>query len=135
MSLQCVIVDDNDHFLDAARTLLQQQGITVVGIASTSHDALTKINDLRPDVVLVDIDLGHDSGFDLVRRLTQRQGPQHPQLRVILISAYAESDFADMIAASPALAFLSKSDISARAIHHLLQTTHRRGPQQPQTGH
>jgi CheY-like chemotaxis protein len=118
MALRCLIVDDNDHFLAVARDLLEREGTAVVGVASTSADAIARVDDLRPDVTLIDIDLGHESGFDLARRLDGASYTQRPS--VILISAYAEKDFADMIAASPAVAFLSKSDISGRAIHEML---------------
>lgn len=125
MALRCFIVDDNDHFLVVARDLLEREGIAVVGMASTSADALQRVDDLRPDVALVDIDLGQESGFDLARRLDGANYAQGPS--VILISAYAEKDFADMIAASPAVAFLSKSDISGTAIHGILGSTGDRG--------
>jgi CheY-like chemotaxis protein len=121
VALRCLIVDDNDHFLAVARDLLERGGIAVVGLASTSADALAQIDDLRPDVTLIDIDLGQESGFDLARRLDGAGCAQRPS--VILISAYSENDFADMITASPALAFLPKSDISARAIHDILRST------------
>jgi CheY-like chemotaxis protein len=120
-----LIVDDNDYFLVAARDLLEREGVAVVGVASTSADALQRVDDLRPDVALVDIDLGQESGFDLARRLDGANYAQPPS--VILISAYAEKDFTDMIAASPAVAFLSKSDISGTAIHDILGSTGDRG--------
>ena len=117
MALRCLIVDDNGRFLDAARDLLEQEGITVVGVASTSTEALRRVDDLRPDVVLVDIDLGEENGFDLARQLADPDSESPP---VILISTYAERDFADLIAASPALGFLSKSGLSGQAIYEVL---------------
>ena len=67
--LRCLIVDDNASFLDAATNLLEREGLDVVGVASTSDEALRQAEELRPDVVLVDIMLGTESGFDLARRL------------------------------------------------------------------
>jgi CheY-like chemotaxis protein len=75
MMLRCLIVDDSPHFLDAARGLLERQGITVVGVASTSAEALRRAQELRPDVTLVDIDLGGESGLELARRLHHQAGP------------------------------------------------------------
>lgn len=121
LALRCLIVDDNAQFLEAARSLLEVEGISVVGVASTSADALRQAGRLQPDVALVDIDLGEESGFDLVRMLTGASGLE--QLRVILISTYAEKDFADLIAAGPAAGFVSKSDLSVRAIHAVLGGT------------
>ena len=116
--LRCLIVDDSPRFLDAARGLLERQGITIVGVASTSAEALQQVEELRPDVTLVDIDLGGESGFELARRLQRDAGVASSPL--ILISTHAEQDYADLIAASPAVGFLSKSALSASAIRALL---------------
>jgi CheY-like chemotaxis protein len=116
--MRCLIVDDNREFLEAATALLQRQGVTVVGVASTIAEALRLSGELQPDVSLVDIDLGDESGFDLAERLAARPPLSHS--RVILISTYAETDFADLITASPAIGFLSKSELSARSLSRAL---------------
>jgi DNA-binding NarL/FixJ family response regulator len=118
VALRCLIVDDNADFLMAARQLLNRQGMSVVGLASTGSEALLRADELRPDVALVDIDLGPESGFDVARVLveTRRLEP----LPVVLISTYAEADFADLIAASAAVGFVSKSDLSGNAISAVL---------------
>jgi DNA-binding NarL/FixJ family response regulator len=112
MALRCVIVDDSPAFVATARSLLEQQGVTVLGAAANSADAVRLAAELRPDVVLVDIDLGPDSGLELARRLTRP---------VILISTYAEEDYADLVVDSPALGFISKTALSAAAIRALLE--------------
>ena len=114
MTLRCLIVDDSPRFLDAARCLLERQGIMVVGVASTSAQALQQATQLRPDIALLDIDLGGESGFDLARRLSREARLVHT--RMILISTHAEQDFTELIEASPAVGFLSKSALSADAI-------------------
>jgi CheY-like chemotaxis protein len=118
MTLTCLIVDDNPAVLRAASELLGRQGITVVGAATTGEQAVSLTEQLQPDVVLVDIDLGPESGFALAERLVQ--GPVTAKTRTILISTHDETDFADLIAASPAVGFLSKSALSAPAIRRLL---------------
>jgi DNA-binding NarL/FixJ family response regulator len=118
MSLRCVLVDDNAAFVAAARSLLAHEGITVLGTTGNGAEALRLAAELRPDVLLVDIDLGAESGLELVRRLS-RSAPAVPP-PVILISSYAEEDYADLIAESPAVGFLSKSELSAAAIRRLL---------------
>jgi CheY-like chemotaxis protein len=114
--LRCLIVDDSARFLDAARALLERQGVTVVGVASSSAEALQRAEELRPDVTLLDIDLGGESGLELARRLHGRPGPAP----VILISTHAEQDYEELIAASPAIGFLPKTALSAAAIRDLL---------------
>jgi CheY-like chemotaxis protein len=116
--VRCVVVDDNARFVDAARDLLEREGITIVGVATTGAEALVLADGLRPDVVLVDIDLGEENGFDVARALAA--DPDSGAPCVILISTYAESDFADLIAASPARGFICKSELSGQGISDLL---------------
>jgi len=118
MPLRCLIVDDSPRFLDAARSLLERQGITVVGSASNSAEALQRATELRPDVILIDIDLGGESGFELARQLLREAGQS--RFAVILISTHCGQDYAELIAASPALGFLPKAAVSAGAIQELL---------------
>lgn len=118
MDLRVFIVDDNPSFLAAARVLLEREGLSVVGDASTAADAIRQDEELRPDVALVDITLGPESGFELARGLRERDCDG--RLKVILVSTYAEADFADLIAESPANGFLTKSELSAEAIRRIL---------------
>ena len=119
----CLIVDDNERFLAVAQALLMREGLAVVGTARTIADALRKVDDLHPDVVLVDIALGAESGFDLTRRIVA----SHPGLRarIVLISTRREEDYADLIAASPAAGFLSKAQLSATAVRELVAAGYR----------
>ena len=114
--LRCVIVDDNAAFLEAAANILGRDGLTVVGVASSSAEALRCVERLRPDVAVVDIDLGGESGFDLTEQLADGAAMSS----VILTSTHSEQDFADMIAASPALGFVPKVELSADAVLGLL---------------
>jgi len=118
VTLRCVIVDDNPAVLRAASGLLEAQGMDVVGVAATSAEALALMAKLEPDVMLIDIDLGPESGFELARRLA----PTLDRARscVILVSTHDEVDYANLIAASPAVGFLPKSDLSATAIRRVI---------------
>jgi DNA-binding NarL/FixJ family response regulator len=122
VALRCVIVDDNGGFQDAARSLLERDAIEVVGVASNSAQARSRVAELHPDVVLVDIALGEESGLDLARTLASED-----PATLILISTHLESDFADLIAASPAVGFIAKTDFSARAVRDLLADGNARG--------
>ena len=125
MTLRCVIVDDNPAVLRAASELLNGQGIAVVGVAATSDEAVSLMEQLEPDVMLVDIVLGSESGFELVRRLVQRSDTAGS--RTILISTHDGADFAGLIESSPAIGFLAKSDLSATAIRRRLAGPHNEG--------
>lgn len=114
--MRCLIVDDTGTFLVAARELLERQGLDVVGTASTIADALELARHLQPDLTLVDVGLGEESGFDLVRRLAAAGDGGH----VVLISTYAERDLEDLISASQAIGFVSKSELSLAALDALI---------------
>jgi DNA-binding NarL/FixJ family response regulator len=118
MGLRCLIVDDSAGFLQAASAFLEQEGITVVGVASTGEEAVRRVRELCPDVTLVDIDLCGASGLDLARNLTNACGGAAGS--VILISAHSGEEFADLIGACPAAGFLSKAALSADAIRALV---------------
>ena len=121
MPLRCLLVDDNEAFLGAASLLLEREGVTVVGVASSIAEGLRQARALRPDVILVDIGLGQESGFDLARLLAQdgRGGGAE----VILISTGAEADYIELIEESPAAGFLAKSELSVRDISRILDHT------------
>jgi CheY-like chemotaxis protein len=118
MALHTLIVDDFEPFLQAARDLLEREGMVVVGVATSGAGALRIVEERRPDLLLVDIDLGDESGFDLARAIARR--PDSGRLPVILISASAEEDVADLVEACPAVGFLSKSTLSSAAIEAML---------------
>ena len=98
--------------------ILERQGLSVVGVAASVGEGLQRAEQLRPDVVLVDVVLADESGFELTRRLRERQPLGSPA--AILISTHAEEDFADLVTDCPAAAFLPKSELSAAAIHRVL---------------
>lgn len=121
MSVRCLIVDDNRDFLRAASSLLERDGMTVVGVASTGALAHHACRELRPDVVLLDIQLGEETGLEVARQLAGQPGSDKP--RVILISAYAGEDIVDMVADAPAISFLPKAGLSATAVLDILAST------------
>ena len=116
--MRCLIVDDNQSFLEAARVLLEREGVAVVGVASTSEEAVRQVEGLRPDVVLVDISLGEESGLDLARRLAEQDAGNGAT--VVLISTSSAADYAELIAESRAAGFIPKTELSASAIRRIV---------------
>jgi len=117
--MRCLLVDDNKAFIEIARRVLDRDGLRVAGAASSIAEALLLASELQPDVVLVDIALGNENGFDIARRLA---GGDVRDLAVIMTSSGAADDYADLVAESPALGFLPKSELSAGAIQRILGT-------------
>jgi len=125
VALSVLIVDDSRPFLEVARRLLERQGLAVVGIASTGAEAVARVAELHPQVVLVDVNLAGESGFEVARRLVETD-PAGP--RVILTSTHAEAEYADLVVESPAAGFVAKERLSAEAIRTILA---RGGPERP----
>jgi DNA-binding NarL/FixJ family response regulator len=123
MSLRCLIVDDNSSFREEMRALLEEQGIEVVGDAASGVEALQEIAELEPDVALIDIDLGGESGLALARRLHEDIS-RADGLKVILISTHDQSEYADLIEASSAVGFVAKTELSAVTIRRMLAAAH-----------
>ena len=119
--MRCLLVDDNGAFIETACLLLAREGVIVAGTASSIAEALRQVSALRPDVVLVDIALGDENGFDLARRLAG--SGTVAAAAVIMISTRAGADYADMVADSPAAGFLAKDELSAVAINRILGRT------------
>jgi two-component system nitrate/nitrite response regulator NarL len=111
--LTLLIVDDNAAFRDIARRLLERNGLQVVGVAATIAEALAQVGALDPRVVLVDIHLGGESGFELADKLALGTGAGRA---VVLMSTHSADELVDLIAASPAAGFIPKVHLSAEAI-------------------
>jgi CheY-like chemotaxis protein len=118
--VRVLIVDDNVGFLASAQRLLEQQGTVVVGVATSGAEALQLAEEHDPDVILVDIELGDESGFDVVDQLSASPGLGSS---LVLVSAHRREDLVDLLATSPATGFLAKSELTAQGIIELLGKT------------
>jgi two-component system nitrate/nitrite response regulator NarL len=111
-----VLVDDSEEFLTSAARLLESQGMEVVGCATSGAEALELTEALKPDVALVDIELGNEDGIVVTEEMIVRA----PSTAVILISSYGRNDLGELLARSAASGFLSKDELGGDAIARLL---------------
>jgi DNA-binding NarL/FixJ family response regulator len=111
-----LIVDDHASFREQARALLEAEGLVVVGEADGGLAALRAIQDLSPDVVLLDVGLPDIDGFAVAERIAAHASPP----RVVLISSRDESTFGPRLATSRSVGFVRKDDLSAAALTALL---------------
>jgi DNA-binding NarL/FixJ family response regulator len=111
-----VIVDDHPGFRSAARALLEAEGFDVVGEADDGQSALAAIGQLRPRVVLLDVQLPDIDGFEVAERLAREADPP----TVVLISTRGVSSYRRRLARSPARGFIAKSELSGNALSALL---------------
>jgi CheY-like chemotaxis protein len=111
---RCLIVDDSPTFCVAVTGMLEAAGMSVVATASTLAAAVEAARVHRPDLILVDIDLGGESGFDVVEALTALPSDVPPD--IVLVSTHDQDDFAEMVEASSAIGFLQKFGLSAELV-------------------
>jgi CheY-like chemotaxis protein len=120
VALSVVIVDDSEVFLGSASDLLARQGMDVIGTATTPADALARVHDLAPDLVLLDLHLGSASGLDLARLLSA-DGGGTPAL--VLVSSMGLDDLAALSVGAPVQGYLTKTDLSAAALESIIRGT------------
>ena len=112
MAPTVVIVDDHAGFRAQAAELLDAAGYEVVGSCPDGRSALHAIAALRPDVVLLDVQLPDIDGFGVLAHIdTLAESPT-----VVLISTREATDYGDRVARSGAAGFITKAELSGRAL-------------------
>lgn len=114
---QVLIVDDHAPFREVARRLLSAAGFEVVGEAADGVQAVHLAGQLRPDVVLLDIQLPGVDGFHVATQLSTALDPP----AVVLVSSRSEADYGGLIERSGALAFIAKADLTGAVLRHALR--------------
>jgi len=118
MCTRALIVDDHPSFRRTARVLLEAEGFEVVGEAENGAHALRLAAELRPDFVLLDVQLPDFDGFEVTARLAERPDGESPA--VILTSSRDGSEFGSLVARSGALGFVPKGELSGDVLRSLL---------------
>ena len=116
MSRTVLIVDDHAGFRASARELLEAEGFEVVGEADDAASAVEAARTLRPDVVLLDIQLPDADGVEVSRRIEAEDG--RPE--IVLVSSRDVSYLAGALAECPACGFISKSQLSGAELRKLI---------------
>jgi DNA-binding NarL/FixJ family response regulator len=111
-----LVVDDDPAFRVTAAWLLRAAGLCVVGEAGSAAEALGAALDLRPDAILLDIELPDEDGLVLAARLTAL--PWHP--RVLLISSDPDAALPEDVGATGASGFVPKHELPDAPLRRLL---------------
>ena len=111
-----LIVDDHDGFRRSASALLEMEGFDVVGCAPDGETAFVEAERLRPEVVLLDVQLPGLSGFEVAERLATAPDPPC----VVLISSRDASEYGPRLRTVPARGFIPKRDLSGRTLAALV---------------
>jgi len=112
MALTVLIVDDHEGFRQVARELLEADGVEVVGEAADGESAITEAERLRPQLVLLDVQLPGIDGFEVAARLGEASDPP----AVVLTSSYSADSYRRRLAQSPARGFIPKGELSGEAL-------------------
>jgi len=115
VSTSVLIVDDHPSFRAGARRMLEASGYAVIGEAADGEAALEAVRELRPDLVLLDVQLPDIDGFEVAARL-ERAGAAPA---IVLTSSRDRADFGDALAESPARGFIAKGELSGSTLAEL----------------
>ena len=116
MGVTVLIVDDHEVFRTSARALLESEGFLVVAEAATGAEALEAAAAVRPDIVLLDIQLPDIDGLVVAERLAATTRPP----TVVLISSREAASYGPRLSESPARGFIAKGILSGEAISSLV---------------
>jgi DNA-binding NarL/FixJ family response regulator len=114
--MSVLIVDDHQSFRASARRLLEAEGFAVVGEASDGHEAIAAVEQLQPDLVLLDVQLPDLDGFEVAERLAASGS----RAAVVLTSNRAAAEYGSLLAETPARAFIPKAELSGAALTGLV---------------
>lgn len=112
MATRVLIVDDHAGFRRFARALLAESGYEIVGEAEDAASALLAAREMRPDVVVLDVQLPDDDGFSVARALSDEPDPP----KVVLVSTRSARAYGARIADSPACGFIAKDGLNGSAL-------------------
>jgi DNA-binding NarL/FixJ family response regulator len=112
-----LIVDDHAPFRSIARQVLTADGFLIVGEAADGAEAIRACDELRPDLVLLDVQLPDIDGFAVAAVLTTQVDPP----AVVLVSSRSRLDYGPRIEDCRALGYIAKAELSGDAVCRLLQ--------------
>ena len=115
--LRVVLVDDHPMVLEGLKAMLARRAreIRIVGQATNNDDAFRVVGDLRPDVVVLDVRLGQDSGLDVCRRLIARD----PACRVVFLTVYDDEQYLFQALRAGAVGYLLKRVDGRQLVEHM----------------
>lgn len=115
-TVNVLVVDDQQPFRDAARAVVERlKGFEIIAESESGEDAVVKVDELQPDIVLMDINMGGIDGIEATTRITSR----HPSTMIVLLSTYELSDLPPTARTSGAAAYVNKDDFGGRILRRL----------------
>lgn len=101
-----LLVDDHELVRTGIEHLLKESsGINVVGVACSGEEAIEQVDHLRPDVVLMDINMPGIGGIEASRKISRR----YPDVKIIALTVHADGPFPQRLLSAGAHGYISKS--------------------------
>jgi DNA-binding NarL/FixJ family response regulator len=108
-NVRVLIVDDQTPFREASRMVVEMtDGFEVAGEAENGQQALDLVGDIRPDLVLMDVQMPGTDGIETTRMISALPDPP----AVVVMSTHESGDYAGMAVAAGAIGFVPKSQFS-----------------------
>jgi DNA-binding NarL/FixJ family response regulator len=114
--MSVLIVDDHPSFRTSARRLLEAEGFDVIGEADDGHGAIAAAQQLRPDVVLLDVQLPDLDGFEVAARLAALGSG----CAVVLTSSRNRAEYGSLVTENAVRGFIPKAELSGTVLAALL---------------
>ena len=106
MTIKILLADDHKIVFDSLKSLLDRQpDMQVVGGAEDGRVAVTRVHELKPDVVIMDVSMPNLNGIEATRQITS----QHAETKVIALSMHADKQFVTGILSAGASGYLTKN--------------------------
>jgi len=118
--IKIIIIDDHRLFSDGLNAMLQpEQGIEVLDCINDSREACRKVEQLKPDVVLLDFNMPFINGIELTKLLLGK----NPGLKILILSMYKEERYINMFRKEGINGYVLKT-ASARDVMSGIETVH-----------
>ncbi len=115
--LRLVLVDDHQIVLDGLRSMLKPhaRAATVVAVATDADGALSAVAEYAPDIVLLDVRLGQDSGLEVCEKILERS----PEQRIVFLTVYDDEQYLYRALRAGAVGYLLKRVTGKELVAHL----------------
>ena len=123
MKTRCLIVEDAAFLREVYRFTLKNENIEIVGEAVDGMEAMIKINNLKPELVLLDLVLPLKNGIDILKEI----GRISPNSKCIVISSIEEQEVIDKAMALGALKYLTKPFTKVQLLEAIQMVTKKYG--------
>lgn len=108
-----MLVDDNEWFLRSAASYLAAiKGLKIVGYASSGEEAVARVPELGPDLVMMDIAMKGTNGLEATRLLKEK----HPSMRVVIVTMHDTEEYRATALSAKADGFIAKADFGEKIV-------------------